>query len=193
VSTEGSGAGATTDPPKRPRRTPTAAPPARPAGTAGELYANFIKAELDAEAERRTHLDERGARVVTTASVLATVVFAVGALVARVDGDSPDGVTATALLVGLGLFAAAALCGLLTTLPGHDVTHQDVYYDMIRNRWDDTEDAARRSVAFRNEITLKSLRSANRRKAAWLLPAFCAQVAAAVALLVAVGNALFGA
>src|SRR6266540_6875610 len=81
-------------------------------GHCGEQYAAFIEAELDAERERRKALDARGAGIVGTATGLATAVFAIGALVTGAEKYTPDAVTVVALLLGLGLFAAAAGCGL---------------------------------------------------------------------------------
>jgi F0F1-type ATP synthase membrane subunit c/vacuolar-type H+-ATPase subunit K len=160
--------------------------------TGGEQYAEFIKADLDAERERRKYIDERGASIVSTASALATAVFAIGALVTRVQGYKPDDLTVAALLVGLGLFAAAAFCGLAASRTiKYDVTDPAVYKDMVMTkRWGDSEDQARRIVAHRNRVTLVSLRAINSKKGRWLPLAFWAQIAAAVALLIAVGNAL---
>jgi hypothetical protein len=53
-----------------------------------------------------------------------------------------------------------------------------------------SEDQARRVVAYRNQVALVSLRAGNNKKAWWLPMAFWAQIAAAAALLAAVGNAL---
>jgi hypothetical protein len=162
--------------------------------TGGERYSDFIQADLDAERERRKYLDERGASIVSTASGLATAVFAIGALVTGVQGYKPDELTAAALLIGLGLFAVAAFCGLAASRTiAYDVTHPEVYNDMVSSHWADAEDQARQVVAYRNQITLVSLRQANNRKAWWLPLAFWSQIAATVALLVAVGNALVNA
>jgi hypothetical protein len=70
------------------------------------------------------------------------------------------------------------------------VAHSDVYNDMVVDHWTDTEEVASQNVAYRNQRTLVSLREANNKKAWWLPVAFWAQVAAALALLIAVGNAL---
>jgi hypothetical protein len=162
--------------------------------TGGERYADFIKADLDAERERRRYLDERGASIVSTSSGLATAVFAIGALVTGVQGYKPDGLTTAALLIGLGLFAVAAFCGLAASRTvEYDVTHPEVYNDMVSTHWGDAEDQACNITAYRNQVTLVSLRHANNKKAWWLPHAFRAQIAAAVALLVAVGNALINA
>ncbi|SRR6266540_1408559 len=160
-------------------------------GHCGEQYAAFIEAELDAERERRKALDARGAGIVGTATGLATAVFAIGALVTGAEKYTPDAVTVVALLLGLGLFAAAAGCGLAAsrTVP-YDVTAGTVYDQMVRGQWGDPEEQARRVVAYRNQVTLVSLRAGNNKKAWWLPVAFWAQIAAAAALLVAVGNAL---
>jgi hypothetical protein len=158
--------------------------------TGAERYAEFIKAELDAEWERRKALDTRGASIVGITSGLATAVFAIGALVTGADGYTPDRVTTIALLVGLALFVAAAGCGLAAsrTVP-YDVTARMVYDHMVGGQWGDDEEQALRVVAYRNQVTLVSLREGNNKKAWWLPASYWAQIAAA-ALLVAVGSAL---
>jgi hypothetical protein len=159
--------------------------------TVGQQYAEFIKAELDAERERRTALDGRGAGIVGTTSGLATAVFAIGALVTGRAGYSPDRVSVVALLVGLGLFSAAAGCGLAASRTiAYDVTARMVYEQMVGGQWGDPEEQARRVVAYRNQVTLVSLRAGNNKKAWWLPVAYWLQIAAAAALLVAVGNVL---
>ena len=99
--------------------------------------------------------------------------------------------TIVASLFGLGLFAVAAGCGLAAsrTVP-YDITARTVYDQMVRGQWGDAEEQARRVVAYRNQVALVSLRAGNNKKAWWLPMAFWAQIAAAAALLVAVGNAL---
>jgi hypothetical protein len=160
-------------------------------GTGGEQYAALIKAELDAEWERRKALDARGAGIVGTSTGLATAVFAIGALVTGAEKYTPDKVTVGALLLGLGLFAVAAGCGLAASRTlAYNVTARAVYDQMVRGQWGDSEEQACRVVAYRNQVTLVSLRAGNNKKSWWLPVAFWAQIAAAGALLVAVGNAL---
>jgi hypothetical protein len=159
----------------------------------GEVYADFVKAELEAERKRREALDSRGVSVVTTSSGLATAVFALGALVTGQKNFVPDKVTVWSLLAGLALFAIAALCGMMAnrTIP-YEVTSPETLQEMRTGHWTDDEVDARNIVVYRNIHTITTLRSGNNRKAWWVTRALVFQLLAAAALLLAVGNALLG-
>src|SRR5713101_8015051 len=86
----------------------------------GSSYGPTIKAQLDEERATKASLEARGLAIITSSSVLATLLFG---LVAFTRGNVNQahlnvGVWAgRALLLGVGLFAIAALLGLWANLP----------------------------------------------------------------------------
>jgi hypothetical protein len=153
--------------------------------TAPDVYADYIKALVDAEAARKSSLEQRGAGVATTSGTLATLLFAlVGVITAAKNFSLPTsahGYLAAAII----LFAAAVAIGIIANLP-FLYEEAEPTPDQLAEVWDYTEPEAQGYIIATRLTVLSSARRANALKARLVLFAGAAQLAALVMLVVAV-------
>lgn len=104
-----------------------------------------------------------------------------------------NGTSAIAVVVSLTCFVAAGVFGILANRSrAYDVTHTDALLAMLNKaHWKDTEPTARGVCAYRNVLTIASLRNGNNSKATQVTIALAFQVAAIAALGVGVGRELW--
>jgi hypothetical protein len=130
-------------------------------GEQGSVYTSFIEGQLKAEMERKSYLDERGARLQQASSL--TVGFLVAALGVLLGKDQ----RMTGL--GLGFFVSsvvslmiAFLCGVIATrLFKYTVATPATLKGMLGpEHWTDTEPTSKNHTAWLNVETLAPLRSA---------------------------------
>jgi hypothetical protein len=153
----------------------------------GKTYSTFIENELKAERDRRSSLDARGLAVVTTSGSLITLLAAVGAFVTSRQQFRLPSDAILPLMITLGAFVLAALCGLLASHNRpYQVAHADTLTEMVGNRWATTEVDARNIVARVNALTVTSLRHGNNKKAFLVVAGLVCQLVALISLSVAI-------
>jgi hypothetical protein len=159
----------------------------------GQVYLAFIEGELKAERERRTALDGRGQTLVTASGVLVTLLSGVSALV-QSGVKSPVPPLAIGLeLLALVLFLLAAVSGIVAGWNRcYAVAAPSTHSRMLAEHWTDSEVDARNQVATVHAMTVRTLREANRLKAACVSAGLVLQVLAlgpfAAAVVVIVGR-----
>jgi hypothetical protein len=164
----------------------------------GASFGRTIKDQLDEERSRKNSLEARGIGIVTSSGALATLLFG---LVAFTRGTNTQlhwdiGTPAkVALLVGVLLFAAAALLGLAANFPGD---YKEASVEKLRERvksevWSkpDPIEAARRDAEV-NVGTIDAARQINGKKAKAIRWGIAAEAVAAVAVALAVAFEIFG-
>src|SRR5712691_2173112 len=158
----------------------------------GSSFGPTIRAQLDEERARKTSLESRGIGIVTSSGALATLLFG---LVTFTRGSinqlhlDVGGTAKWALVVGVLLFAIAALMGLGANLP---LNYREAAVVRLENRvkpeeWSKEEpiEAARRDAKLNVDV-LKSARGANVWKARAVFIGIAAEAMAGVAVAVAV-------
>lgn len=148
--------------------------------TGGELYADFIRSELEQERTRRASIDTRAASVITTSGTLVTLAFALTALFTKEQNYKPSTVVTVFLGLALAAFIAAAAIALVSTrLRVYSVVHPDQLDTWREDRfWLDDQDNARWLLADANTKTLASLREGSDSKAREVQLALWAQFVA---------------
>jgi hypothetical protein len=84
---------------------------------AGEAYGRLIEDQLNQERQSKISFENRGVTVINTSSALATLLFALTAsltLAAKFKLPEPARLP---LILALGTFVLAAICGLATNMP----------------------------------------------------------------------------
>lgn len=132
----------------------------------GQLWFDFIAAQVTAEHDRRTSVDSRGTSILSTSGVFFTAVFAVGAFVLGKD-FKPDRPTTILVAVALGAFIVAALLAIIATaLRGYHVSDVRSLRRMTSDGyWPSAAAVVRRELAATNVTTVKTLRKGNESKA----------------------------
>lgn len=154
----------------------------------GETYAKFIEAELKTEMERRASLDARGLGIVTSSTALITLMFSLSVLITG--KDYTFGVLGQGgVVVSLLLFIVAGVLGIAANQAReYEVTHEDTLYEMLGAHWTDDEVDARNTCAYRNVVSIQSLRRGNESKAEQITWALFFQVAAITALAISLAG-----
>jgi hypothetical protein len=163
----------------------------------GSSYGPTIKAQLDEERATKTSLEARGLAIITSSSVLATLLFG---LVAFTRGNvteahlNIDVWSARALLVGVALFAVAALLGLWSNVP---MDYKEADVEILRDRvkpdaWKTTDpiEAARYDAVLNVQI-LDGARKVNKTKASLIAFGLSAEALGGVAVAIAVFSELW--
>lgn len=157
----------------------------------GEAYAAFIERELDQEHERSKALSDRAAAITTTSSAFLGLVLTLTVLVTGKE-YTYSGSGALGVLLGLLLFVVAALLGFIANIARkYELASPDTLLAMVDEHWTDQEVDARNVVAYSNVVTIDSLRGGNNTKARLLKWGAGVQVAAVVAVILALGLELW--
>lgn len=157
----------------------------------GETYAAHIEAELKAEYDRTTALNDRATAVTTASSAFLALVLALVALVSGKDFKVTEA-GLLGVLVSLIFFTGASVCGFVAALSRrYKVTAVRTLREMINSRWTDHEVDARNTVTYTNIATIDSLREGNNFKANFLAWAAGLQLVA-IALLILTLAVQFG-
>ncbi len=158
----------------------------------GSSYGPTIKAQLDEERARKTSLEGRGIGIVTSSGALATLLFGLATFTRGTITQAHLTLTPAAkwsLIAAAGLFALAAIAGVLSNLP---LPYNEALVSALKDRtrlaeWNKTEpiEAARYDAELNVEI-LDSARDRNGLKAAFLFAGILLEAVAAVAVGIAV-------
>lgn len=155
-------------------------------------YDSLLKEKLASEDARKSSLEQRALAVITTSGALVTLLFGLAALSTKREAtfDLSD-FAETALAVALGLFIGAAVLALRTNTP---VDYQEVEADAIQGRINETppctSDEAIKDIALTRVDELRSAREKNGEKARQLQWAVGLEVAAVLAVAVAIWDVL---
>ncbi len=134
--------------------------------SAGPVFLDLIKSQLDEERNRKSSLEQRGITVITTSSTLVTLLFAFTALATKAN---PTYVLATGargwLFVSLMFFVAAAVAGLVSnwTLSYVEVDALE-FKNLLQTRWNDPTTEVAERVAMFNLDVIEGARGRNNLK-----------------------------
>jgi hypothetical protein len=125
------------------------------------IYADYIKAQLDAQEARKASLEQRGLAVIATSGVLVTLLFGLTALSVRHASTFVIPDTASVLLiVARVFFVLAALSAIVTNVPrSYEGVTVAALRGAVTERWHDSEAVASEMVAL---TRLKMLASAKK-------------------------------
>ena len=159
----------------------------------GQVYLAFVEGELKAERDRRTALDGRGQAVVTASGALVALLSGIAALVQAGTKAPAPPLAVGLVLLALALFVLAAVSGIAAGWNRHyAVATPATLTRMLTEHWTDSEVDARNNVATVHATTVRTLREANRFKAACVSLGLMLQVLAigpfAAAVVVIVGR-----
>src|SRR6266851_2204763 len=154
-----------------------------PEGT--DVYSEFVKALIDAEASRKNSLESRAINVITTSGTLVTLLFALtAAITASKTFTFP--VAARGWLVGSGgLFVAAAAISVAVNSPFFYTPSYLTVQD-LRDLWSSTYTDAQAGVAGTRLVALARARSVNTVKAVLLLIAQATQIVGLLVLAIGI-------
>jgi Kef-type K+ transport system membrane component KefB len=154
----------------------------------GGTYAAFIEKELEDQRASKASIEQRGVAVVSTTGILVTLLFGFSAI-AR-DSEKLD-VPSSAHLwfyLALAAFVIAASLALLANIPRkYQGPKPAVLMAVIRTKWGDPSNIARRRVSSTRIAMIESYQQVNRWKAIALAFAIGSEVAAVLFLAVAIG------
>ena len=169
----------------------SAARPEAAESPASCVYAEYIKAELDLQHERKASLEQRGMAVITSSGALVSLLFALGAVITGAEDFSlPSGARAW-LYAAVVLFVAAALGALFTNAPLKYVTvTPDALRASMKEHLGDSEERAHKNVALTRVKVFEDTKRKNDLKGKVLLAAMAAEVLAVGCVAVAVGLVL---
>lgn len=169
------------------------------ANVAGSVYATVIGDQLTQLRALKASLEQRALAVITTSGALVTLLFAFSGVTTSVKEAVPKGLalavpTRTILAAAAGLFVIAVILALAVNDPRqyHELEERDLQRIRQPRKWNSSNTArAAQRVAKLQDSVIRSFRKRNNQKA-WILRfAIVAEVAAVVALGVAVGTVLF--
>ncbi len=168
------------------------------ANVKGSSYGPTIQAQLTEERARKTSLEARGIGIVTSSGALATLLFGLAAFTRGTFNQLHIPITGAgkwALITAAGLFAAAAVLGVLSNAP---LPYEEALVPPLRQRVEETEwialdpvGAARRDANLNVDI-IDSARKWNGVKALLVLGGIVFEALAAIAVSVAVYSELAG-
>jgi hypothetical protein len=111
-------------------------PPPEWPTVAGAAYRGLIDDQLRREDDRKTSFEARGLSIVTTASGLITLVFALSALVKNTTKFTLGAMTTTLLAVALASLILAAVSGILSNMPqGYGEVEKDDLERLLQPRF----------------------------------------------------------
>ena len=166
-----------------------------PDTNAGEAYGRLIEDQLNQERERKVSFENRGVTVINTSSALATLLFALTAsltLAAKFKLPEPARLP---LLLALGAFVFAAVCGLVTNMPMPYGTPTADSMEKLctSDYWDAPATTGQLRLADTQIEELRRSQKANDRKAIFLVAAVGCEILATGFLAWAVGVIVYSA
>lgn len=154
----------------------------------GEVLARFVESLVAEQEERKKSIEARGASVITSSGVLASLLLALVAFITRAEDFELPELAEAPLVAALALFTLAGIAGVLSNAPAFykGVDAKDVS-GVLKNQWGlYTVDEARQMIAVTRSKQLASAKRWNQAKGYSLLIAQSLQMTAVAALAVAV-------
>ena len=153
------------------------------ADTAGEVFADFVKDQLEQEDKRRASLETRGVGVITVSGTLVTLLFGISAIVTKNAAFTAPADVRLRLGWALLAFAVSSVIAIGTTMPlATQIVDAARLGPEIQHRWDGTLDAAQKKITGTRVADLASAQRINTIKSLLLMSAVTAQVAAVLLL-----------
>jgi hypothetical protein len=157
-------------------------------GHAGQLIADLIARELDAEQSATASLQARGLAVISSSGTLVTLLFGLSAVATTAQHFKLPATAKPPLYVAAVLLVAAAVAGIATNAP-----RSSELTSLLRLRplleppyWDYPAGPARQEVA-RTQLTVAlAARAANRVRARFLFAGIILEIAGIASTMVAV-------
>ncbi|MBV9823659.1 MAG: hypothetical protein JO144_15615 [Actinobacteria bacterium] len=137
------------------------------ADTAPDVYTDFVKLLLDAEAARRTALEQKGTGVITTSGSLVTLLFGLVAVITGANTFSLPGASHGWLVAAIAFFVLSAVLALLISVP-LPYGQTDITVNQLASWWNQPPQQAQAAVS---GVRLQALTAARRMNAmkAWIL------------------------
>ena len=155
------------------------------ADTAPAIYTDFVKVLLDAEATRRTALEQKGGAVITTAGSLVTLLFGLVAVITSAKTFTLPGTSHGWLVAAIVLFIAACLIAILISVP-LPYGQTTITVAMLASWWNQPPEQAEAAISGARLQALAASRRMNGLKAQILIAAIACELLALVMLGVAV-------
>jgi hypothetical protein len=170
---------------------PAAGIASEPADTAGSEYSAYVAQLLAEQDARKASIEQRGLAVISTSGSLATLLFALVAVVTSGDNFELPSQANGPIGAALVSFVLAGVLGLLTNLP---LVYSNIDLSdpnkLFWDHWDKgVNDARQRVVATRLRV-LKSAQKLNNLKGYSLIAALFVEVAGVAAVAIAVSEIL---
>jgi hypothetical protein len=148
--------------------------------SAAEPFTALITEQLAEERATKSSLEQRGNLVITTAGTLATLLFALAALVTAEKKFLAPESARLLLAIATAFFVAAAVCGLLANLPWkyEEVTEAGLLRIVQPDVWHASADLASRRTAEAHVRVIIAARRANILKAWWIRLALFSEIVA---------------
>jgi hypothetical protein len=159
--------------------------------TAPEIYSAFVQRLVDAEIARRASLEQKGTAVIASSGTLVTLLFGLVAVVTGAKTFTLPPEAVGPLKVSIVLFLIAIAAALLISFP-LPYGETEMTTNELRAGWVDTPSDALAAVAGVQVKALAAAREWNGRKAVILIVAALFQLAALVALGIAVFDIVSG-
>jgi hypothetical protein len=162
-------------------------PPGSAGGTAnqGEVYAQFVAAEVDQERKRRERLDARGTATITASAALLGLAAAIGIFDPASLSKQPIALAGIFVVGALLILVSAVLAMAAGWLHGYKVADiEDVDKLLSADHWGESQVTARGRVAWLNARTLNTLRAGSDEKSNKLLISHRFQLVGMVLILV---------
>lgn len=153
--------------------------------TAPAIYADYVKLLLDAEATRRTAVEEKGGAVITTAGSLVTLLFGLVAVITSADTFNLPGASHGWLVAAIAFFVAACLIAILISVP-LPYGETTITTAMLASWWNQPPEQAQAAVSGARLDALAAARRMNGMKARILIAAITCELLALVMLGIAV-------
>lgn len=152
------------------------------------MYGPLIQSQLVEEASRKTSFEQRGIAVITTSGVLVSVLFGLSAVVTESDAFVLSKPARNCLVLSLTFFILAAVAGIISNWPLRyfQLEVSDLKRFIEPRIWSGSSETAARRIAEAQVVVLDRARRLNLRKGHALLAGIIFEVAAVIALSVAV-------
>src|SRR4051794_19058062 len=135
--------------------------------SAGDVAAEFIAAELEAERTRKSSLESRGLAVITSSGTLVTLLFGLAAVVTKATGFALDDPARWLLVAAAMLFVLAAALGIACNAPARyfQIDPASLTVFVTPSVWVEEAIDAKRELTAARLAELADARSRNQRKA----------------------------
>lgn len=156
---------------------------------APEVYTDYVKLLLDAEATRRTALEDKGGGVITTSGTLVTLLFGLVAVVTGAETFTLPGASHGWLVAAIVFFIAASVIAILISIPmpyGQTI----ITVQELATWWDQKPEQAQAAVSGVRLEALAAARRMNLIKSQILTVAIICELVAVVMLGIAVVHIL---
>lgn len=161
------------------------------ADSAGEVFADFVKDQLEQEDKRRASLETRGVGVITVSGTLVTLLFGISAVVTKNAAFTAPAEVRQRLSWALLAFAVSSVIAIGTTMPlATQIVDATRLGPEIQHRWGSTLDAAQKKITGTRVADLTSAQRVNTIKSLLLMTAVSAQVVAVLLLAWSVSGLL---